>query len=83
MTAQENGTLRLTGQVQGTEGIVPELLRWRRHCWVEGGYDRPLDFRRQEVGSPEEIITDDVRLEQDASKQAQKPPTGPGGSFNE
>ena len=37
LTAQENGTLRLTGQVQGMEGIVPELLRWRRHCHVLGG----------------------------------------------
>ena len=37
LTAQENGTMRLTGQVQGTEGIVPELLRWRRYCRVEGG----------------------------------------------
>ena len=75
-------------------GAVERQIAWlpQRHAKnparflaaaIEGGYDRPLDFRRQEVGSPEEIITDDVRLEQDASKQAQKPPTGPGGSVNE
>lgn len=75
-------------------GAVERQIAWlpQRHAKnparflaaaIEGGYDRPLDFRRQEVGSPEEIITDDVRLEQDASKQAQNPPTGPGGGLDE
>lgn len=37
LTMQDDGSARLTGQVQGAEGIVPELLRWRRYCRVAGG----------------------------------------------
>ena len=37
LTLQDDGTARLQGQVQGVAGIVPELLRWRRFCRVEGG----------------------------------------------
>lgn len=37
LTLQDDGTARLQGQVQGVAGIVPELLRWRRFCRVDGG----------------------------------------------
>ena len=50
LTAQENGTMRLTGQVQGTEGIVPELLRWRRYCRVEGGAELRAQIA-EEIGA--------------------------------
>lgn len=32
-----DGTAWLTGEAQGTDGLVAELLRWRRHCRVDGG----------------------------------------------
>ena len=32
-----DGTARLTGVAQGMDGLVAELLRWRRHCRVDGG----------------------------------------------
>jgi predicted DNA-binding transcriptional regulator YafY len=34
---QDDGTARLTGTAQGTDGLVAELLRWRRFCRVDGG----------------------------------------------
>lgn len=37
LTPQADGTARLTGQAQGADGLVTELLRWRRHCRVDGG----------------------------------------------
>jgi len=37
VTAQADGTASLTGTAQGTDGLVVELLRWRRHVRVEGG----------------------------------------------
>lgn len=36
-TPEPDGSVLLTGTVRGTEGIVVELLRWRRHAHVEGG----------------------------------------------
>ena len=80
-------------------GAVERQISWlsQRHAKnpvrflaaaIEGGYDRPLGLRRQASIGAEEAMTDEVRLnevrlEQDASKQAQKPPTGPGDSFDE
>ncbi len=32
-----DGTARLTGVAQGADGLVAELLRWRRFCRVDGG----------------------------------------------
>jgi hypothetical protein len=32
-----SGSVRLRGTVSGVSGLVPELLRWRRYCRVEGG----------------------------------------------
>ena len=32
-----DGTARLTGAAQGVDGLVAELLRWRRFCRVDGG----------------------------------------------
>ena len=37
LAMEADGTARLTGLAQGVEGLVAELLRWRRHCRVEGG----------------------------------------------
>ncbi len=37
LTAEENGAVRLSGTAAGVSGLVPELLRWRRHCQVLGG----------------------------------------------
>ena len=37
LTPGEAGEARLTGVAQGLEGLVAELLRWRRYCRVEGG----------------------------------------------
>lgn len=37
LTPGEAGTARLTGAAQGLDGLVAELLRWRRYCRVEGG----------------------------------------------
>ena len=37
VTSEPGGNVRLTGIVSGLSGLVPELLRWRRHCRVEGG----------------------------------------------
>lgn len=34
---ETDGSLLLTGAVRGVEGIVPEILRWRRHAEVRGG----------------------------------------------
>jgi predicted DNA-binding transcriptional regulator YafY len=34
---QPDGCVELTGTVQGTDGMVRELLRWRRHAHVLGG----------------------------------------------
>ncbi len=34
---QDDGNARLIGTAQGTDGLVAELLRWRRHCRVDGG----------------------------------------------
>lgn len=34
-----SGVVRLTGTVVGTSGLVAELLRWRRYCYVEGGVE--------------------------------------------
>ncbi len=33
----EDGMARLTGVAQGPDGLVAELLRWRRFCRVDGG----------------------------------------------
>lgn len=33
------GAVRLSGTVNGTSGLVAELLRWRRYCAVEGGVE--------------------------------------------
>lgn len=37
ITAETDGSARLIGTVIGTDGLVPELLRWRRHAHVLGG----------------------------------------------
>ncbi len=37
VTSEPAGIVRLTGVVSGLSGLVPELLRWRRYCRVEGG----------------------------------------------
>ena len=37
LTPQADGSARLTGAAQGADGLVAELLRWRRHCRVVGG----------------------------------------------
>ena len=37
LVQEPDGSVRLMGTVLGTEGIVTELLRWRRHCFVVGG----------------------------------------------
>jgi predicted DNA-binding transcriptional regulator YafY len=37
VTQQPDGSVRLVGAVSGTAGILPEILRWRRHCRVLGG----------------------------------------------
>ena len=37
LTPEAAGAVRLTGVAQGLEGLVAELLRWRRYCRVEGG----------------------------------------------
>lgn len=37
LTMLADGTARLSGEVQGVDGMIPELLRWRRFCRVEGG----------------------------------------------
>ena len=37
LTSEADGTVRLTGTAAGVSGLVPELLRWRRHCHVLGG----------------------------------------------
>jgi predicted DNA-binding transcriptional regulator YafY len=34
---QGEGSVLMTGEARGIEGIVPELLRWRRHVRVLGG----------------------------------------------
>lgn len=34
---EPNGALLLTGTTQGMEGLLVELLRWRRHAHVVGG----------------------------------------------
>lgn len=36
-TPQPDGSARLTGTAQGVTGLVPELLRWRRHAHALGG----------------------------------------------
>jgi len=37
VSRQQDGGARLTGTAQGVEGMVTELLRWRRHVRVLGG----------------------------------------------
>jgi len=37
LAVEPDGSARLTGTAQGMDGLVPELLRWRRFCRVEGG----------------------------------------------
>lgn len=37
LESQEGGTVLLKGTVLGLDGIVPEILRWRRHAEVLGG----------------------------------------------
>jgi hypothetical protein len=37
IVAQADGSALLTGIAQGVDGILVELLRWRRHATVEGG----------------------------------------------
>ena len=39
LTAREeaDGSVLLAGRLQGVEGILPEILRWRRHAEVLGG----------------------------------------------
>lgn len=37
LRAEPGGTVRLTGVVQGVDGLLVELLRWRRHVLVLGG----------------------------------------------
>ena len=46
----EDGTVLLTGQASGTEGIVPTLLYWHRHAQVEGGPEL-LAAMREEVAA--------------------------------
>jgi predicted DNA-binding transcriptional regulator YafY len=45
---EENGGARLTGTAQGTEGILREVLRWRRHAHVVGGSEL-LEAMREEI----------------------------------
>ncbi len=37
LTALPDGAARLSGSAQGVDGLVTELLRWRRFCRVDGG----------------------------------------------
>lgn len=37
LTDTEAGGILMTGEARGIEGVVPELLRWRRHVRVLGG----------------------------------------------
>lgn len=37
LSAGDAGTARLTGMAQGVNGLLAELLRWRRFCRVDGG----------------------------------------------
>ncbi len=37
LTTQPDGAARLTGRALGADGLVTELLRWRRFCRVDGG----------------------------------------------
>ncbi len=37
VAGEADGAVRMTGSALGVEGLVAELLRWRRHCRVEGG----------------------------------------------
>ena len=39
LTPLPTGEARLTGSVQGVDGMVAELLRWKRYVVVEGGPD--------------------------------------------
>ena len=41
---EPDGTALLTGTASGTEGIIPELLRWRHHAYVEGGQELQAAF---------------------------------------
>lgn len=37
VTEEADGSARLVGAVVGLDGLIPELLRWRRHAQVLGG----------------------------------------------
>ena len=39
VTEQPDGVVGLRGEVLGIDGLIPELLRWRRHCLVRGGLE--------------------------------------------
>jgi predicted DNA-binding transcriptional regulator YafY len=42
---EPDGSVLLSGTALGTEGILVELLRWRRHAQVLGGEELLVDFR--------------------------------------
>jgi predicted DNA-binding transcriptional regulator YafY len=44
-TRELDGTVLLTGTARGTDGIVIELLRWRRHATVLGGPELRQAYR--------------------------------------
>lgn len=44
---QGNGSVLMTGTVQGTDGILVELLAWRRHALVRGGPELRARMREE------------------------------------
>lgn len=45
--ARDGGKALLTGTVAGHEGILPEILRWRRHAVVRGGPEFLVRFAEE------------------------------------
>ncbi len=70
LTGQTDGTVRLTGQAQGVDGLVTELLRWRRHCRVDGG----PELRAQVV---DELRAMAALYQNGGSQEAPLPQTSP------
>lgn len=47
VTPAADGGAYLTGEAQGTDGIVPLLLSWRRYAYVEGGPELQTAMREE------------------------------------
>lgn len=47
ITSLPGGCARLAGTVQGVAGLIPELLRWRRHARVVGGSELRAAMREE------------------------------------